>query len=156
MADALLYIDGNGPDLLKSGGDLKVDTGLETAVVVSLFTDRRALDSDDVPSPGDFRGFWGDAPNDRWGSRLWLLDRAKRTQETLDLGAQYAREALSWLVADGIAATVAASCAWGPSGDLQISVTITRSDTPRWRVLWDAMESRDVYLDGSMLRIMYR
>lgn len=82
---------------------------LVRAVVISLFTWRRANPDDELP--GDLRmGWWGDSfpsvPNDRIGSRLWLLSRAKLTAETVTRAREYAEEALRWLVEDGIAARV--------------------------------------------------
>jgi phage gp46-like protein len=79
---------------------------LVRAVVISLFTWRRS-NPDDV-LPGDQRmGWWGDSfppsDNDRIGSRLWLLSRAKVTEETRLGAIEYAQEALQWLVDDGIA-----------------------------------------------------
>lgn len=82
---------------------------LVRAVMISLFTWRRANPDDDLP--GDLRqGWWGDAfppvANDRIGSRLWLLSRAKLLPETAAKAREYAREALQWLVDDGVAARV--------------------------------------------------
>ena len=83
---------------------------LVRAVIVSLFTWRRARADDDLP--GDLRmGWWGDSfpsvPNDRIGSRLWLLSRAMLLPETVAQAKEYAEEALAWLVDDGVAARVA-------------------------------------------------
>ena len=66
---------------------------LVRAVIISLFTWRRARPDDDLP--GDLRmGWWGDSvpeiPNDRIGSRLWLLSRAKLTVETVARAREYA------------------------------------------------------------------
>lgn len=82
---------------------------LVRAVVISLFSWRRANPDDDLP--GDLRmGWWGDSfpsvPNDRIGSRLWLLSRSKLTDEVVLRAREYAAEALRWLVDDGIAARV--------------------------------------------------
>lgn len=82
---------------------------LVRAVVISLFTWRRANPDDDLP--GDLRmGWWGDSypsvQNDRIGSRLWLLSRAKLLPETVSRAKEYAEEALRWLVEDGVAARV--------------------------------------------------
>ncbi len=82
---------------------------LVRAVLVSLFTWRRANPDDDLP--GDLRqGWWGDSfptvPNDRIGSRLWLLARAKLLPETVNRAREYAEEALHWLVEDGVASRV--------------------------------------------------
>ncbi|RJX19022.1 MAG: hypothetical protein C4575_09340 [Desulforudis sp.] len=87
--------------------------GLTTAVIVSLFTDRRAEDDDVLPDSanGDKRGWWGDlvspeVEGDRIGSRLWLLEREKTTPETLIRAREYIEQALEWLVDDGVAAKV--------------------------------------------------
>lgn len=82
---------------------------LVRAVVISLFTWRRAHPDDDLP--GDLRmGWWGDTfpsvPNDRIGSRLWLLSRAKLTHDTVLRAKEYVEEALHWLIEDGVVARV--------------------------------------------------
>lgn len=86
---------------------------LVRAVIISLFTWRRANPSDELPDVGpqaQRMGWWGDSfpvvPNDRIGSRLWLLSRAKLTNETLARAKEYADEALKWMVDDGVAARV--------------------------------------------------
>lgn len=82
---------------------------LVRAVVISLFTWRRANADDDLPS-GTRQGWWGDTypgvSNDRIGSRLWLLTRSKLLPETVRKAREYAEEALAWLVQDGVAARV--------------------------------------------------
>jgi phage gp46-like protein len=82
---------------------------LVRAVIISLFTWRRANPDDDLP--GDLKqGWWGDnfppVPNDRIGSRLWLLSRAKLLPETVARAKEYAEEALRWLIDDGVASRV--------------------------------------------------
>lgn len=82
---------------------------LVRAVIISLFTWRRANPDDELP--GDMKmGWWGDSfptvPNDRIGSRLWLLARAKIIPETLLRAREYAEEALRWLVEDGVASRI--------------------------------------------------
>ncbi|PHM20929.1 MAG: hypothetical protein CK604_00520 [Curvibacter sp. PD_MW3] len=99
-----VVIDGRSFPLGLDGAD-----PLVRAVVVSLFTWRRANADDELP--GDLRmGWWGDSyatvPNDRIGSRLWLLSRAKQVPETITRAREYAEEALKWLVDDGVAARV--------------------------------------------------
>lgn len=82
---------------------------LVRAVLISLFTWRRANPDDELPA--ELRqGWWGDsfpiAPNDRIGSRLWLLSRSKLTDDTVRRAREYAEEALAWLVEDGVMARV--------------------------------------------------
>src|SRR6218665_2594807 len=98
-------------DCVVVGGDLQADAGLKTAVLISLFSDRRAAADDVLPAPGaSRRGWWGDEYLARpLGSRLWLLDREKDQPEVLNRTREYALEALGWLVEDGIAASVEAT-----------------------------------------------
>lgn len=89
--------------------DLESDNGLETAVIISLFTDRRARDDDELPDPNnlDKRGWWGDlvaeVEDDQIGSRLWLLERSKTTPDILVKAKEYAEEALQWMISDNAA-----------------------------------------------------
>lgn len=82
---------------------------LVRAVIVSLFTWRRALPDDDLPGV-DRMGWWGDTfspvEGDRIGSRLWLLSRSKLLPETTARAKEYAQEALQWLIDDGVATRV--------------------------------------------------
>lgn len=117
---------------------LATDDGLQTAVVISLFTDRRA-DAADLPSGSsgaDQRGWWGDSfaevEGDRIGSRLWLLAREKQTPATLLKARDYAKEALQWLIDDGIAREVLVQAEWvaGRNGVLALTVQIARAGQP--------------------------
>lgn len=124
-------------DLVLAPPDLATDDGLETAVLVSLFTDRRAEADDVLPSGGtDRRGWWADAyslrqgdPLESTGSRLWLLSREKTTAQALLLAQEYAEEALAWLVADGVASAVQVA-AERQGERLAIGVTIQRPSQP--------------------------
>ena len=88
--------------------DLESDAGLETAVIISLFTDRRAKEDDILPDSNnpDRRGWWGDLvsdiENDQIGSRLWLLNRQKTLESVLIKTKEYAKEALAWLIEDKV------------------------------------------------------
>lgn len=116
-------------DIAVDGMDLATDSGLTTAVLISIFTDRAAL-IDDVLPPGvtDRRGYWGsDDPQYPWGSRLWLLDRAKQTEETRKAAIDYINEALQWLIDDGIAGSVAIDAQWLKTGELGAAAVITRA-----------------------------
>ena len=118
-------------------GDLATDPGLQTALIISLFSDRLAAAGDVLPdNSSDRRGFWGDLPvdpaaqaagpsaADLTGSRLWLLDRALQTQETLRLAESYAEEALAWMVSDGVVGRVTALASFTGAGRMQLLVTL--------------------------------
>jgi phage gp46-like protein len=103
--------------------DLLRDAGFETALLISLFTDRRAGAEDVLPdNSGVRRGFWGDAlnkDNDADGSKLWLLTRAKITDETVTRVEEYCTEALQWMIDDGVAQTITVTA--GRSGTYEVS-----------------------------------
>lgn len=140
-------------DLGVASGDMVKDDGLTTAVLMSLFTDRRA-DPDDPVDPasptGDRRGWPGDLladAGDRIGSRLWLLQRAKLTEETRSLVEFYATESLQWLVDDGVATSVTCTATIAPPSPLvaaseaiQLGVKIAKGAEvlARWSFVWNA------------------
>lgn len=99
-------------DLSLIDGDLASDAGLETAVMLSLFTDQRARPDDKPPSgdPNDRRGWWADefaaVEGDLFGSRLWLLDRSTLSRETVRRAEGDAREALAWMLEDRVVSGV--------------------------------------------------
>lgn len=82
-----------------------VRSALQRAAVISLLTWRRAEPSDPVDD-AELQGWWGDSypaePNDRIGSRLWLLRRRSITPQTLRDAQRYCEEALQWMVDDGL------------------------------------------------------
>lgn len=97
----------NQGDIEYGTNDLVRELGLETAVIISLFTDRRANDDDELDDIDDRRGWWADSTSeiddDQIGSRIWLLGRSKTTKETELRLVEYAEEALQWLIDDGVA-----------------------------------------------------
>lgn len=147
--DVGLFIQIDGTlDIELDGADLATDSGLQTAVMVSLFTDSR-VDQADVPYVGSSRrGWWGDlfpdVPGDKTGSRLWLLAREKRTVETLHRAEDYAEEALQWMIDDGVAESVDASASYDENGAMALEVLITKpgGDQKRFRFekAWQAEE----------------
>lgn len=115
-------------DLTVSGAGLATGKAIEAAVLVSLFTDRRAA-ADDVVPDGDRRGWWGDSyATSPIGSRMWLLLRAKRTTETARRAKDYITEALQWLLDDGVAARVDVETFWLRTSMLGAVVKIYRHD----------------------------
>ena len=132
-------------DLSIAGGSLVTDAGLESAIILSLFTDRRAEPDDVLPAEGsDRRGWWGDAlptvEGDRIGSRLWQLRRAKLTPAVLVQFREFAEEALAWLIEDGVAAAVAVDAARLGRSTVAAAVIITRPDGPgrqRFDFVWE-------------------
>jgi len=126
---ALKYQDGV-IDFILVNGDLKMDDGLESAVVLSLLCDAR-VSVDELPyGEEDPRGFWGDivseVEGDSTGSKLWLLRREKLTNETATRAKKYCEEALQWLIDDKIASDVAVTTEIINSNLLLIAIEIKR------------------------------
>lgn len=136
------------PDCGMEAGDLVAEDSLRTAVILSLFLDRRANDDDILPNDSDDRrGWWADtvapmtdygigggsASRDHIGSRLWLLSREKQLAGVLERARHYAEEALTWLVEDGVATAVQVTATNPRQGWLVLEVTVTLSDTSEYR-----------------------
>lgn len=135
MADVALEWNGDiwQSDLRLQGSDLARGDDLLTAAIISLFTWRRANDDDELPDTETSRlGWWGDSianvEGDRIGSRLWLLRREKLTAETINRALEYCREALAWMVEDGVAARVDVSASRTGLDRLDITVTVHRGN----------------------------
>lgn len=135
--------------------DLALDDGLETAVLLSLFLDRRA-DKGDVLPAGETnrRGWWADefatVTGDKIGSRLWLLARSKDTPSVLVRAQAYVVEALEWMKEDRLADAVAVSVTRADHSAGQsvivFQISIDRPDTDpvtfRYNYNWTAQEFR--------------
>lgn len=143
MADIALIPDSLGEfDLCIENGEPRLDGGFDTAVLIALFSDRRALPDDDRPDvSANPRGWWADAlpGNEDLGSRLWLLSRAKTTTETLRLAEDYCQEALRFLLDSGAADDVRSAAR--REGDrllIDIDVTEATGDRRAFRLNWEA------------------
>jgi phage gp46-like protein len=118
-------------------GDLQTGQDLETACLVSLFTDKLAT-PDFTPTDGttDRRGWWADLYDRPLGSNLWQLERAKKTRETLGLAQRYAQDALQWLIDDGVATGVLVNTQWLTATMLGIAVAITKPNGSQSRFMF--------------------
>lgn len=121
---------------LAADGDLLLDETPATPMLISFGSDRRARPDDELPTglselnrPSSLverRGWAGDAldgQGEKIGSRLWLLDRAKETELTRLMAAEWMREAFAWAEADtGTAAVMAAT--WARRQILRLTVAV--------------------------------
>ena len=140
-----------GVELLASYA-LELEDSLQTAIILSLFTDRRAGQDDRLPlRETDRRGWVGDEfmgsgfnrGSDTWGSGLWLVYTGKVTGDVLEHARFAAQESLDWLVRDGIASRVTITAQW--VGDrLAVRPTIYQPERvqPVYDVLWGTSISR--------------
>lgn len=131
MADLTIEWDGayNRGDLVQAGAALMTGLDLQTAILISLFTDRMAAVDDVIPDgSNDPRGWWGD---NSIGSRLWLLSRAKQTQATLQRAYDYIGESLQWLIDDGVVARFDVMCQWVRPSMLGTQIIAYKQDGTR-------------------------
>lgn len=120
------------------GAGITVDPGFGTSILISLLSDARATDDDVVARPElatGRRGWALEVPGDAFGSRLWILGRAKLTDVTLRDAEQIAREALAWMVRERIAERVTAR-AERVDDQLHLRITIVRGRERRWAHRW--------------------
>ncbi|MBV7315441.1 phage GP46 family protein [Shewanella sp. NIFS-20-20] len=122
-----VLIDGSN-----EGGD--IDGEISALVLISLFTDARADDSDELPdASNDLRGWPGDTFYDApWGSKLWLLYREKLTTEVRNKAVKYAEDALAWMLKDtgdgALAKSVKVTGSIPRFQTLALNIVITKPD----------------------------
>lgn len=130
-------------------GDLETDEGLETAILMSLFTDRRAEVDEVDENELDRKGWWADQysdiENDQIGSKLWLLKRSTTTDETITKCKEYILEATQWMLDDEVASNIEVEVErqGDPGNDrlaffLKIYKDWEGSEATEFNVLWDS------------------
>lgn len=83
---------------------------LSRAIVISLFSWKRADENDIYDKELGKQGWWGDSlNNDKIGSKLWQLLRNKITSETIYQAEEMVFDALKWLIDDGICTDISVS-----------------------------------------------
>lgn len=151
MSDIAITLKDNCFDLEIKDGDLLADNGLETAVAISIFTDRRVNDEELPILEQSKRGWWGDMiPDislDRIGSRLWTVEREKTTTEVLRRVEELCREALDWMIEDGVAKEINASSVYDSQKFMETTIEIVEPDdveSTRFQVIWKSQELRRI------------
>jgi len=109
MSDAVLSrIKGGKFDFtIASNGDILQADFLDTAILVSIYENKRASQSE-VQLPQNREGWIGNesTPDFERGSKIWLYEQAKLTQEVINAIESAANESLAWLITDGLAVSV--------------------------------------------------
>jgi phage gp46-like protein len=100
-------------------GGLRSKAAIDTAVILQVFSDARARESDMVPDAldPDPRGWWGDGvarPAEQgdfsFGSRLWLYRRSVLNDATVQAARDAVMEALQPIVDQGAVASFDVVC----------------------------------------------
>lgn len=129
MTDFALELFDGVIDMALTVGDIVEDDGLETAVLISLFSDARATEDmiEAIDRDGDLRGWWADLEGpDQTGSKLWTIRRSKQLQSVLARARGYASESLQWLIDDRVADRVDVETSYPSRGWMRIEVFIYR------------------------------
>jgi phage gp46-like protein len=134
-------------------GDLSSANELNNAVMISLFTDKRAKDDDVLPSgQTDRRGWWADAlDGEEIGSRLWLLYDERRLPKVLLRAEEYAKEALNWLITDKVVKSINIVASMdGRCETLFISVEICRpslqTEKYKYQYVWGSLQGNNCHV----------
>ncbi|OVE45580.1 phage GP46 family protein [Chromobacterium violaceum] len=123
MDISTIWVAGTHGDWVLAGPELLSGNDLQSAILLSLFTDREAGPDDVIPDgSGDPRGWCLDDATHPIGSRLWLLVRAKQTRETAQRARDYIAEALQWLIDDGVVAKFDITTQWVAASTLGAQV----------------------------------
>jgi phage gp46-like protein len=138
---------------------LALEDTLQTAILISLFTNARAGVDVALPLGQDNRQGWvgsgftraaNGSMGDDWGSLLWTIYVSKSTTQILERARFYAQEALAWLVRDGIAERVVVEAEWHGQPTLQVPQRLalrvqlykTSDIKPIYDVLWGTSLAR--------------
>jgi phage gp46-like protein len=131
---------------LADDGTLADDGGIETLVLLSIFTDVEATQAE-IAAAGldEQRGWWAhadslrDPATPKMGSKLWLLRREKTLLATFRRAEVYVLDALAWLKKQGIAETIQVTATRPRPGWLSLEIIITRPSKllPPFKRLWE-------------------
>jgi len=144
------------PDLVIENGDLKADNGLETAALISVFSDRR-LSLEELPRGQEGqKGWWADLQsepiNDQIGSKLHRLELIGKvsTNTAVELETVL-RDAFEWALDDGLAAKVVVTAARTQSNRVNGTVKIFKpnGDNIPFKFAWDGQRLK-LTLDESI------
>ena len=84
-------------------GDFVTTDGLDTAILMSILSEKRA-DSSEIVTPEHRGGDWSNELNDivdyEVGSKFWLLYQARANEESLNFGIGAIEEGLQWMIDD--------------------------------------------------------
>jgi phage gp46-like protein len=123
-------------DLNMLGAGLELGHDLETASLISMFTDAQ-VDPGDIVFDADPHGCWIDTyaaledpaltaiPDDRIGSKLYQVFNMPRTQATLNWLRDQIIKCHGWMIIDGVASAVDAAAFFTSPGGVGATVAIT-------------------------------
>ena len=140
-------VGGNCFDMVLEDGDLKADNGMETACLISAFTDKRVTLEQLPASHKDRRGWWADLiseiESDKIGSELWRLEATgKVTTATAVELESILTDAFAWMIEDGLSNKIDISAVRTGANEITATVDIFRPDGDNipLKFIWDGQE----------------
>lgn len=125
---------------LTDDGDILTEDFFDTAILMSIFCEKRAAASE-VPVSHRRRGWVGNesTPGFEMGSKIWLFHQSRIDRNTLNGIASAADEALQWMIDDNIAVKVRSSATF-EDDTINLEVEIERPNSlveKRYFELWN-------------------
>lgn len=104
-ADLKMFKTGQIYDFaIDSDGDFVEEDGFDTSILMSLYEERRA-DESEVSDPLLRRGWAGNAVpiegHPEVGSKNWLLEQSRNNDNTVNFTINYTNQCLQWMKQDG-------------------------------------------------------
>ena len=145
--DTLLFKQDDGSfDIEWENGELKFTEGLDTAIDLSFYGEKRASESE-VARPERRRGWIGNELYEviglrgyEVGNKLWVLSQARISQRNFNLGISYIKNGLNWLIEDKLAKNVNVSGVILDNEKYQFNIEVVRFDNTvlkRQYFLWE-------------------
>jgi len=126
--------------------NIEQDNGLETAVIISLFTDRVA-DPVDGFAKSERRGWWGDSysinEDEKTGSKLWMLSRRQITASLISQIETTAKNSMQWMLDDGVASKITVKAIRLTSEAVGVKIDIYKPDGDvfHYESRWEALKN---------------
>ena len=140
-ADLEKNSDGIYDFTLDDSEDIKTENSFDTSILMSLFCEKRATDTE-TPTSHLRRGWIGNesTPGFEIGSKLWLYDQARLNLDTLNGIKSAIKNGLKWMIEDNIAIEVLVAVSLTNSNTMTTTITITRPNSKverRFFELWE-------------------
>lgn len=122
-------------------GDLETKDSLDTAILMSIFDEARA-DESEVAIPQLRRGWVGNETTEPFeqGSKQWLFEQERITGSTLIDLRDVIKSALNWMLEENIADNIIVDKPFLKLGVVCVNIRFTRGDSQpesRFYELWD-------------------
>lgn len=136
--DLKLTADENGIyDIgIADNGDLEMIDGFDTALLMSIFCERRA-DASEVIDPKLRRGDWSNELNDieghEVGSKFWLIDQARNNQDAFNIGLDALNDGFNWMLEDDLVKSVEIDGSIDNGFEYEIDITKQDDKINRYR-----------------------